>query len=125
MSSIWKNYNAKLSYDGYFTDENKLRKHAKIISSILEKYGNKKLQEIEKNCQSTISARGINFRVYAANNVAEDKKWPLDIIPRINLLKCSTMCYKVITCFTLIFLYFFNIIVSLFVIARNIQFLLL
>ena len=83
MSSIWKNYNAKLSYDGYFTDENKLRKHAKIISSILEKYGNKKLQEIEKNCQSTISARGINFRVYAANNVAEDKKWPLDIIPRI------------------------------------------
>ena len=52
MSSIWKNYNAKLSYDGYFTDENKLRKHAKIISSILEKYGNKKLQEIEKNCQN-------------------------------------------------------------------------
>ena len=83
MNSIWKNYNARLSYDGYFTDENKLRKHARIISSILEKYGNKKLQEIEKNCQSTISARGINFRVYAANNVAEDKKWPLDIIPRI------------------------------------------
>ena len=83
MSSIWKNYNARLSYDGYFTDENKLRNHAKIISSILEKYGNKKLQEIERNCQSTISARGINFRVYATNNVAEDKKWPLDIIPRI------------------------------------------
>ena len=83
MNSIWKNYNASSSYDGYFTDSNKLRKHAKIISSILEKYGNKKLQEIEKNCQSTISARGINFRVYAANNIAEDKKWPLDIIPRI------------------------------------------
>ena len=83
MTSIWKNYNASSSYDGYFTDSNKLRKHAKIISSILEKYGNKKLQEIEKNCQSTISARGINFRVYAANNIAEDKKWPLDIIPRI------------------------------------------
>ena len=83
MTSIWKNYNASLSYDGYFTDSNKLRRHAKIISSILEKYGNKKLYEIEKNCQSTISARGINFRVYAANNIAEDKKWPLDIIPRI------------------------------------------
>ena len=41
------------------------------------------MQEIEKNCQSTISARGINFRVYAANNRAEEKKWPLDIIPRI------------------------------------------
>ena len=24
-----------------------------------------------------------NFRVYAANNRAEEKKWPLDIIPRI------------------------------------------
>ena len=80
---LWNNYNASKAYDGYFTNENKLRKHAVIISSILEKYGKEKLQEIEKNCQSTISARGINFRVYAANNRAEEKKWPLDIIPRI------------------------------------------
>ena len=80
---LWKDYNAKNAYDGYFTKDNKLRKHAKIISGILERYGKKKLQEIEKNCQSTISARGINFRVYAANNRAEEKKWPLDIIPRI------------------------------------------
>ena len=80
---LWNNYNASKAYDGYFTNENKLRKHAVIISSILEKYGKDKLQEIEKNCQSTISARGINFRVYAANNRAEEKKWPLDIIPRI------------------------------------------
>ena len=83
VTKLWKNYNAKYAYDGYFTEDNKLRKHAMIISNILERYGKKKLQEIEKNCQSTISARGINFRVYAANNVAEDKKWPLDIIPRI------------------------------------------
>ena len=48
-------------------------KHATIISNILERYGKEKLQEIEKNCQSTISARGINFRVYAANNRAEKK----------------------------------------------------
>ena len=80
---LWNNYNASKAYDGYFTNENILRKHAVIISSILEKYGKEKLQEIEKNCQSTISARGINFRVYAANNRAEEKKWPLDIIPRI------------------------------------------
>jgi len=60
-SKLWKDYNAKNAYDGYFTADNKLRKHAKIISGILEKYGKKKLQEIEKNCQSTISARGINF----------------------------------------------------------------
>ena len=80
---LWNNYNASKAYDGYFTNENKLRKHAVVISSILEKYGKEKLQEIEKNCQSTISARGINFRVYAANNRAEEKKWPLDIIPRI------------------------------------------
>ena len=83
VGKLWNNYNASKAYDGYFTDENKLRKHAVIISSILEKYGKEKLQEIEKNCQSTISARGINFRVYAANNRAEEKKWPLDIIPRI------------------------------------------
>ena len=83
VTKLWKNYNAKYAYDGYFTEDNKLRKHAMIISNILERYGKKKLQEIEKNCQSTISARGINFRVYAANNRAEEKKWPLDIIPRI------------------------------------------
>ncbi len=81
--SFWKDYNYKNAYDGYITDDCKLRKHAKIISNILERNGKKKLLEIEKNCQSTISARGINFRVYAANNRAEEKKWPLDIIPRI------------------------------------------
>ena len=79
MSKLWENYNSEEAYDGYFTKDNKLRKHATIISSILERHGKKKLQEIEKNCQSTISARGINFRVYAANNRAEEKKWPLEL----------------------------------------------
>ena len=37
-SKLWKDYNAKNAYDGYFTADNKLRKHAKIISGILEKY---------------------------------------------------------------------------------------
>ena len=83
VTPFWKNYDAKSAYDGYLTEDNKLRKHARIMSGILERHGKKKLQEIEKNCQSTISARGINFRVYAANNRAEKKKWPLDIIPRI------------------------------------------
>ena len=83
VSKLWKNYDASSAYDGYFTEDNRLRKHALIISGILERHGKKKLQEIEKNCQSTISSRGINFRVYAANNRAEEKKWPLDIIPRI------------------------------------------
>mgnify|MGYP005716981345 FL=1 len=83
MSDFWKNYDSKSTFDGYISKEKKLRSHAKIIAGILEKYGKKKLQEIEKNCQSTISARGINFRVYAANNRAEEKKWPLDIIPII------------------------------------------
>ncbi len=36
-SKLWKDYNAKNAYDGYFTADNKLRKHAKIISGILEK----------------------------------------------------------------------------------------
>ena len=68
VTQFWKNYDSKSSYDGYISDDSKIRKHAKIISGILERNGKKKLQEIEKNCQSTISARGINFRVYAANN---------------------------------------------------------
>ena len=45
---LWDNYNATKAYDGYFTNDNKLRKHAQIISSILERYGKDKLQEIEK-----------------------------------------------------------------------------
>ena len=48
ISKLWKNYNSTHAYDGYFTKDNKLRKHATIISSILERYGKKKLQEIEK-----------------------------------------------------------------------------
>ena len=83
MSDFWKNYDSKSTFDGYIGKDKKLRSHAKIISSILEKYGKKRLQEIEQNCQSTINARGINFRVYSASNRAEEKKWPLDIIPRI------------------------------------------
>ena len=47
VSKLWKNYNSSNAYDGYFTKDNKLRKHATIISSILERHGKKKLQEIE------------------------------------------------------------------------------
>ena len=86
MTSLWKNYDAKSSYDEYLTPERKLRKEAKIISSILDRHGKKKLQEIDKNCMSTIDSRGINFKVYSADKkAAEEKKWPLDIIPRIVL----------------------------------------
>ena len=76
VSKFWKNYNSHDAYDGYFTEDNKLRKHASIISNILERHGKKKLQEIEKNCQSTISARGINFRVYGTNNKQSKKDGP-------------------------------------------------
>ena len=48
VSKLWKNYNAKLAYDGYFTKENKLRKHATIISGILEKYGKKNYKKLKK-----------------------------------------------------------------------------
>ena len=33
VNKLWKNYNAKYAYDGYFTEDNKLRKHASIISN--------------------------------------------------------------------------------------------
>ena len=47
MSDFWKNYDSKSTFDGYISKEKKLRSHAKIIAGILEKYGKKKLQEIE------------------------------------------------------------------------------
>ena len=86
MSINWKNYNSKNSYDEYLTPEKSLRKEAKVISKILNSYSIKDLERIEQNCQSTISSRGINFKVYSADKkAAEEKKWPLDIIPRIIL----------------------------------------
>ena len=35
VSKFWKNYNSGDAYDGYITEDNKLRKHASIISNIL------------------------------------------------------------------------------------------
>ena len=66
MASLWDKYDSDNTYDEYLGEDNKLRKQAKVISNILERIGSKKLQEIEKNCASTISARGINFRVYSS-----------------------------------------------------------
>ena len=42
VTSFWKNYDAKSAYDGYLTEDNKLRKHARIMSGILETHGKKK-----------------------------------------------------------------------------------
>ena len=36
VTQFWKNYDSKSSYDGYISDDSKIRKHAKIISGILE-----------------------------------------------------------------------------------------
>ena len=83
MDSLWDKYDSDTTYDEYLGDDNKLRKQARVISNILERIGSKKLHEIERNCASTISARGINFRVYSSGKKAQEKKWPLDIIPRI------------------------------------------
>ena len=94
MSDFWKNYDSKSTFDGYISKEKKLRSHAKIIAGILEKYGKKKLQEIEKNCQSTISARGINFRVYSSGKKLQEKKWPLDIIQELFLKKIGLKFQK-------------------------------
>ena len=86
MSINWNDYNSKSSYDEYLTSDRKLRKEARVISKILNGYTSKDLARIEQNCQSTISSRGINFKVYSADKkAAEEKKWPLDIIPRIIL----------------------------------------
>ena len=56
VTQFWKNYDSKSSYDGYISDDRKFRKHDKIIYGILERNGQKKLEEIENNLQITISA---------------------------------------------------------------------
>ena len=66
MPNMWKKYVSDKTYDEYLNSDSKLRKQAIIISHILERHGIKKLNEIEKNCASTINARGINFRVYSS-----------------------------------------------------------
>ena len=48
VSKLWKNYNSSHAYDGYFTKDNKLRKHATIISSIFERYGKKSFKKLKK-----------------------------------------------------------------------------
>ena len=72
MASLWDKYDSDNTYDEYLGEDNKLRKQAKVISNILERIGSKKLQEIERNCASTISARGINFRVYSSGKKAQE-----------------------------------------------------
>ena len=58
MASLWDKYDSdNTTYDEYLGEDNKLRKQAKVISSILEKIGSKKLQEIEKTAQAQ-SAQG-------------------------------------------------------------------
>ena len=44
MNSLWEKYNSEATYDEYLNENNKLRKQAKVISSILERIGIKKLQ---------------------------------------------------------------------------------
>ena len=87
MVNLWKKYDSKRLMMSILTLNISLRKQAIIISHILERHGIKKLNEIEKNCASTINARGINFRVYSSGKKLQEKKWPLDIIPRIILKK--------------------------------------
>ena len=88
MTSLWKNYDAKSSYDEYLTSEKKLRREAKIISSILDRHGKKKLQEIDRNCMSTIDSRGINFKVYSADKKAAEEK-------KMAIRYYSKICFKV------------------------------
>ena len=52
VTKLWKNYNAKYAYDGYFTEDNKLRKHAMIISNILERYGKKNCKKLRKTVKA-------------------------------------------------------------------------
>ena len=54
VSKLWKNYDATSAYDGYFTEDNKLRKHATIISSILERHGKKSFKKSKKTAKALL-----------------------------------------------------------------------
>ena len=61
MGSLLDKYDSDTTYDEYLGEDNKLRKQAKVISSILEKIGSKKLQEIEKKLKMIATKHNISY----------------------------------------------------------------
>ena len=55
VSKLWKNYDASSAYDGYFTEDNKLRKHATIISGILERHGKKNFKRSKRTVKALLA----------------------------------------------------------------------
>lgn len=55
MAINWKKYPSNNSYDEYVTNSHVLRREAKIISKILDKYSNKQLEEIEKIAKAPLA----------------------------------------------------------------------
>ena len=56
--SLWKSYDSKSAYDGYLTEDNKLRKHATIISGILERHGKKSFKKSKRTVKALLAPEG-------------------------------------------------------------------
>ena len=90
VSKLWKNYDARSAYDGYFTEDNKLRKHAAIISGILERYGKKKLLEIGRTMMTDAKLVLLDEPGAGVNPTLMLKI--IDMIRRLNTERGYTFC---------------------------------
>ena len=72
------------SYDEFYGDSLKIRKHAQKAVNFLSPLSLDDLQDINLATISAIQSMGITFRVYQDESKTNDNRtWPLDFIPRL------------------------------------------
>ena len=72
------------SYDEFFGDSLKIRKHAQKTLNFLSSLKLEELKDINSATISAIQSMGITFRVYQDDsNSSDNRTWPLDFIPRL------------------------------------------
>ncbi len=72
------------SYDEFFSDSLKHRKHAQKVINFLDSLSLDDLQDISSATVSAIQSMGVTFRVYQNDsNTSDNRTWPLDFIPRL------------------------------------------
>ena len=83
-NSLINYLNKGSSYDEFFGDSLKIRKHAQKAINFLSPLSLDDLQDINLATISAIQSMGITFRVYQDESKTNDNRvWPLDFIPRL------------------------------------------
>ena len=94
--SLWKNYDSKSAYDGYLTEENKIRKHARIMTGILERHGTKKQYIQRKQKQCTACNQVSQESGFQSNSPSEPALASLDKAHITRLAQDRTMHYSIV-----------------------------